>query len=370
MQWNSELFAPIRAALREQHGCSEEEAVVRLQNMWTADLNQRANTPQSPPPLPPPPIPPPRSVSPETEPPQLPAQRKRIIADFDPNVTISDMVPRSPARYAIDKIKTMEYVELWYFTTEGIRDTSRVSCTAADNALGLLQTDAGIMAFQQVKATKVSRNVRNDESLSWDQISTARHNIVAAANAWPEKLKQSLADFFMNLEALVADGYDTRAIVQYQAVSRRRWHEAMLGEHQMFNISHINMNLLANLKTEMQGLDIKDLQRQASKIFPHSTSRHNANHDPPPFFFPPTSPSNMLRFLLLASLHASRFAAGIRLRFARTHRFMPPRHVAPLPPRSPFSPPLPSHNYQRICTPATSTGRSHSLQRKSRDTGR
>ena len=369
MQWDSELFAPIRTALREQHGCSEEEAVIRLKNMWTTDMNQRANTPQSPPPPPLPPLPPPRSVSPEIEPPLPPVQRKRIIADFDPNATISDLVPRSPARYAIDKVKAVEYVELWYFTTEGIRDTSKVSCTAADNALGLLQTDAGIMAFQQVKATKVSRNVRKDENLSWEQISTARHNIVAAANTWPEKHKQALADFFMNLEALVADGYDTQPIVRYQAVSRRRWHEALLGEHQMFNISHINMNLLANLKLEIQGQDINDLQKQARKIF-FSTSvlHHIANLNP----FPPASPSNSL---LLHTFHhascfasASRFTSGFMLRFlllavlrahAPLHTTM--AHRSSLVPHASITTPPSPHDRQRPCTPATLTDWDHSL---------
>ena len=66
----------------------------------------------------------------------------------------------------------MEYVELWYFSSEGCKEASKAALTAADDTFGILNMDSGL-ALQSIKATKASRNAVVDEHLTWEQIMTA-----------------------------------------------------------------------------------------------------------------------------------------------------------------------------------------------------
>ena len=94
---------------------------------------------------------------------------------------------------ALTRVKAMEYVELWYFTSEGILDASKITPTTSDETIGLVKTDSGL-AIQPIKASKASRNAILDGSLSWEQIMTARYNILDAASKWPEEHRISMAE--------------------------------------------------------------------------------------------------------------------------------------------------------------------------------
>jgi hypothetical protein len=260
--WNSPEFEATRQIIMARYECSEEDAIARLQTLWNNADNQR---PQSPPPPAPPPAPPPDPVPPlEIEPLAL-TRKKSVFADFETNTAIPDSLPFFPAPYATDKIKTMEYVELWYFSAEGISDASKIAPTAVDDTFSLLRTELGL-AFQQVKAAKASKNVISDEALTWDQILTARHNLLDAAAAWPDKHRVALAEFFMNLEALKATGSNVRTLILYQATARRLWHTALKGPGPCFNLSIINKGLLNQLGDQIRDYDHEEL-RQASQTF-------------------------------------------------------------------------------------------------------
>ena len=235
--------------------CSEEEAIGRLQALW----NPPGKQPPPAPPLSPPPVP---DLLPEDEQ-QLPPCKKTTFADFEEDSTIPKSLPFFPAQYAMDKIKNLEYVDLWYFTTEGILDASKVTHTVADDTFGLLHTDLGLM-FQQVKATRASCNVLKDEQLSWDQIATARHKIINTASCWPEKYRMALAKFFMNLEAFKANGTNPRSLILYQAAVRRHWHTALKGSGKPFNLANINEGLLLKLENQIRDQEHEEMQKQAS----------------------------------------------------------------------------------------------------------
>lgn len=196
-----------------------------------------------------------------------PAQKEPVAIEFDPDSSIPDRLPSFPAQFAIDKTKAKEYVELWYFTTEGIRDNSQLVPTISDDTFSLMQTDAGL-ALRQFKATKASRNAVEDEILTWEQIMTARHNMLDAASEWPANIRRSLAEFYMNLEAYKAAGNNTRALISYHAVARRRWYPTLKGTGDRFNIANINKNLLRDLKNRNRNRDHEEMQKQASNASP------------------------------------------------------------------------------------------------------
>ena len=185
----------------------------------------------------------------------------------------------------------MEYVELWYFTTEGILDASKLALTTPDESIGLIRTETGL-AIQPIKASKASRNAILDESLSWEQIVTARHNVLDAAAKWPEEHQRSMAEFYMNLEALKATGTNPRVLILYHAVARRQWHISLKGEDERFNIAKISQELLTKLESQLRDLDLEELRGQASKTLTNMCQKRNLTSFSPPcaLYHPPLSP--------------------------------------------------------------------------------
>ncbi|KAF9784544.1 hypothetical protein BJ322DRAFT_989235, partial [Thelephora terrestris] len=186
--------------------------------------------------------------------------------DLDQDAMIGDKVPNRPLRFAINKIKAMEYIDLWYFTTEGCKEGSQAIPTASA-AFSILNTETGV-TFQPVDSAKPSKKAIIDEHLTWEQLMTARHTFIATANqaGWPQGSTQSFAEFYINLESLKADGKNPRALILYHAVVRRQWHEMLKAGDKPFNPSRINQNLLTDLENQIRDHDHEALQRQVSRL--------------------------------------------------------------------------------------------------------
>ena len=261
-QWDSPGFIAMRQSVMARFNCSEEDAITRLQDLWN-----NADVPRPPtPPLPQ--LPPPLPLQEPAPPPDIeappPGRKKVTFTDFELDTTIPESLAYFPAQFAMDKIKSMEYTELWYFTTEGIMDASKITPTAADDTFGLLPTHGGL-ALQQIKASRASRNVIGDEALTWDQITTARHHFITAAAGWPDKHRMAMAEFFMNLESLKASGSCPRTLIAYQATARRRWHATLKGIGQPFNISNISKPLLLTLQNQIRDHDHQELKQAQNR---------------------------------------------------------------------------------------------------------
>jgi hypothetical protein len=214
------------------------------EGFWNGVGPRKSQSPPPPCPSPPPPEP----IQPNTE--AAPPPRKKVVfINFGLDSFIPESLPLFPARFATDKIKSIEYAELWYFTTEGILNASKISPAAADDAYGLTHADSRL-DIQPVKALRTSRNVISDEALSWEQIATARHNLLDAKSGWPEKHRLALAKIFMNLEVPKAAGSNPLALILYQASARRRWHETFKGLSAPFNLANISKPLLLTLKKQ------------------------------------------------------------------------------------------------------------------------
>ena len=255
---NVNLLTRARDRLIERHQCTEEEADAMLRNTLQI-LLEEPNPPPEPPQEPPePPATPPLDV------PRPPNKKKATYMDFDQNATIASRIPHYPSEYAVGKIEDYEYVELWYFTTEGCNEASKATPTTADEAFNLLNTKSGL-ALQPIKATKASPNAIMDEQLSWEQITTARHMMIATANrvGWAQKLTLALAQLYIGLEGLKAEGKSTRALILYHAVARKLWHDALQGRGDSFNISLINLKLLDLLENQVRDSDNDDMRRIA-----------------------------------------------------------------------------------------------------------
>ena len=257
-QFMGEQYAQQRQRIIDRFQCSEEEAADRLKTTWDNAFQALflPEPPQNPPPSPPH----------STREDQAMASKKTAPRDFDVDAAIPDRIPNSPSEFAIGKLENLEYVELWYFTTEGRREASISFPTTHNNSVGLLETELGLSLQLPSKSSRPSKNVIIDENLTWVQVMEARHSFVAAVDhaGWPEKHVQALGIFYVNLESLKMDGYDPKPLILYQAVARRNWHRTLKGKGNSFNISIINESLLFELKNQILVHDQKELQQQAS----------------------------------------------------------------------------------------------------------
>ena len=173
--WNEGTFNQFRQTIMEHFHCSEEEATNRLQTMIQNLVEEPQGQPipplHSPSPIPPRNPPPPQNIPLEKEP-QPPAKEDKF-PDFDLNASISDRIPHNPSQYATGNIENMEYMELWYFTTEGYKEASKATPTAADDTFGILNTlgtRAQIPTGYMVKTLRLQStcdsNMPSDQMLS------------------------------------------------------------------------------------------------------------------------------------------------------------------------------------------------------------
>ncbi|KAF9789586.1 hypothetical protein BJ322DRAFT_981707, partial [Thelephora terrestris] len=187
--------------------------------------------------------------------------------EMDDNAMVGDTIPLTPSPFAMKRVRAKEYVDLWYFTTEGCREANQIVPTTA-NTYGFLDFETGI-TFQPVDAAKPSKKAIIDERLGWEQIMTARHTFITAAQqaGWAPEILNTFAEFYINLESLKAEGRNSRPLILYHAVVHRQWHAVANPGAKRFNISRINEKLLNSLENQIRDFDHEELQKQASFLF-------------------------------------------------------------------------------------------------------
>ena len=123
------------------------------------------------------------------------------INDFDESRMVADHVMPRPSKFAISKLKSFSFVELWYFTDEGCAEAQVSSRTQSDDAYGLTKVD-DLVVLKPVTSFKASRNVIPDADLTWQQMNLAKNAMLRFMDLcnWPQKHVQSLTHFFFNIE--------------------------------------------------------------------------------------------------------------------------------------------------------------------------
>ncbi|KAF9791072.1 hypothetical protein BJ322DRAFT_1216552 [Thelephora terrestris] len=250
---NGEELNRMRLSIMEHFNCSEEDAATRMQSIW--DNAFRNILQEAPPPPPVPPQPPAGEIQPPED--------EIAFPEIDDDVMVGDTVPLTPSLFAMKKIRAKEYIDLWYFTTEGCKEANHTVPTTA-NTYGFLDSETGI-AFQPIDAARPSKKAITDEHLCWEQIMTARHTFITAAQqaGWAPETLKAFAEFYINLESLKAEGRSPRPLILYHAVVRRQWHAITNPGAKRFNISRINEKLLNSLENQIRDSDHEALQKQA-----------------------------------------------------------------------------------------------------------
>jgi hypothetical protein len=180
-------------------------------------------------------------------------KKKPKMSDFDDRTTVADVLHPRPAQFALNKLESFEYVELWYFTPEGCIDATEDHASVAEDAYGLTKNE-DYVALRPLASFRASRNVVQDQNLTWRQLEIGRHTFLdfAAAAKWPIRHLEALGQFWLALEIseyrLRPRG--ERILLIYQARVRREWHDS-LKRQQGFNIGKINHALLRKVADEV-----------------------------------------------------------------------------------------------------------------------
>ena len=124
-------------------------------------------------------------------------KKKAKMKDFDDAVTVGNYIAPRPAQYALRRIEDFEYVELWYFTSEGCSDATQHQLTQYDDAFGLTKVD-DMVALKSVSSLKASKNVVPDAELSFRQMSMAKNAFIPlmSKHHWSDKAINAFAQLF------------------------------------------------------------------------------------------------------------------------------------------------------------------------------
>jgi hypothetical protein len=155
-------------------------------------------------------------------------KKKPKLGPFDPQCPISKSIPTRPVPYTLSKINNLEYVKLDYFTVRGCREAfAGTSKSVSHDTLTFAQVEDTI-AICPLAVLRPSRNIRNNEDLSWVEMLQAKNTMlhfIVKSGVWPVTHAESLATFYVNLELHPRKSlpFGEQALIMYQGHVRCEW---------------------------------------------------------------------------------------------------------------------------------------------------
>ena len=196
-------------------------------------------------------------------------KKKPKLNSFDPNRSVGRWIKPRPAQYALNKINTLDYVELDYFTTRGCDEAAAdANQSLSQDTFGFVQVD-GAFTIRPLAAQRASKNIRRDEDLSWEEMLQAKNNMLqfmSDSKVWPKDHAETLTGFFVSLELHPRAQHPNgrQALLLYQSRVRREWFSA-LKRDEGFNIEIIEEELLRSYAETVDN-QIRDRQIDEVRI--------------------------------------------------------------------------------------------------------
>jgi len=260
-----DIYAPLRDDLQRGMAASNEDIVVRLDELWSHEHNERMrrwNTQQA------------AAAqaadeaklqwqAQEAEAQQLAeqeaewecseAEKKPKINDFDETKQIPSVLPPCPSQYALQKLRQFEYVELWYFSPNAYREAARESRSIAEDALGVTKKD-DVLTLKPAMAIKASKNALLDHELPIADFFKAKNAFLQQATqaGWPAKHINAISLFFWNLEVhpMWETPHGDEIILTYASRVHRQWH------------NDLKMKTMGNIGFEVGARRQEDISRR------------------------------------------------------------------------------------------------------------
>ncbi|TFK20037.1 hypothetical protein FA15DRAFT_546067, partial [Coprinopsis marcescibilis] len=113
----------------------------------------------------------------------------------------NELVPR-PSSYTLNKLKSLDCVELYYFTPKGCSNTSATNHTTAHDALTATRLNNQLI-FQPLAAYRPSSKVVPDSDLTWTEVLLAKTSLLNCMQeaGWLEVHLNTLSTFFYKLDS-------------------------------------------------------------------------------------------------------------------------------------------------------------------------
>ncbi|KAG6379374.1 hypothetical protein JVT61DRAFT_11838 [Boletus reticuloceps] len=181
-------------------------------------------------------------------------KKKPKMADFTSGLPPPNVLIKRPSQYALTKLASFDFVELWYFSPEGCNDAAKHLKSSTDDAFGISSSN-DFLTLRPVASVKASQYVRADHQLTFGEFLQARVSYLDHIKqaSWPGKHINALAMFFWNLESHPhrVTTHGDLIILNYASRVRRQWHDDLKRNTGACDISIISDTLMNNIAWEI-----------------------------------------------------------------------------------------------------------------------
>ncbi|KAG6809116.1 hypothetical protein H0H92_001560 [Tricholoma furcatifolium] len=178
------------------------------------------------------------------------------LADVPPPVTPPEIFPT----YATTRLQKGQYVELWYFTNEGIAHGMKTAQTVNENAMvQSIEADGSVTWTPAAALRTASREVKPDCDLSWEQFLVAYPRFLDEIEVadWTVQRRDMMRTLFQRLQAhplrFTKEQTDRWALLRYLCEQHQLWHRAIDTPTRGWNIGVISETLLRHAVEEIRG---------------------------------------------------------------------------------------------------------------------
>ncbi|KAG6326843.1 hypothetical protein ID866_12246 [Astraeus odoratus] len=163
-----------------------------------------------------------------------------------------------PACYVLKQMESGGYVELFYFTNQGIADAEEVVTAPSDGTYVCKQQEDGHHTL--VKASTAKRGLKSDplpdKKLSWEQFFEAMPCMVEfmARCQWPQDHINMFQKFWLSIQShpwhTSPNPQAKQALLSYQAKQWKLWHY-LIGTAFGFSLAEIKEEVLKRTQDEL-----------------------------------------------------------------------------------------------------------------------
>ncbi|KIJ11614.1 hypothetical protein PAXINDRAFT_15523 [Paxillus involutus ATCC 200175] len=212
-------------------------------------------------------------INKEAEREQSKAEKKKPKMNiFTPGSSVADILVYPPSQYALQKLSTFNYVEMWYFSLAGRLDAAKnYDRSQVDDTFGISKVDDHL-TVRSIASVRASRNALPDHELSFSKFLRAKNCFLDHTKAnWPTANLDALAKFFWYLEThpSLQLPLGKRIILTYASHVCFDWHHK-LKAGRGYDLSLINSRLLDTISRDIEGHDNDWVKSKASRPPPFS----------------------------------------------------------------------------------------------------
>jgi hypothetical protein len=174
-----------------------------------------------------------------------------------PDRPMPTTTPVIPSTYATRKMHKGEYVELWYYTNDGLDEALRNPASVDDDAMVIARKPDGSTSWVPAASTHNANKALDDKDIKWEDFCQAVPRMIVAMEEadWPADRVAMLASFWGKLQIhkmrSSRDPLDQKTLILYQARQRRLWHIAIPTPAGAYNLSIIDEDVLRQTKEEV-----------------------------------------------------------------------------------------------------------------------